>query len=109
ASHHATRMLTAAMVQASERAGEAIQAQRWAEAAALLRVMRQIRPENALVCLPLARALAQTNQPAAALDALACAVDGKAVRRATLDGDALLAPIRADPRFAEIAARAITQ
>ncbi len=106
AAHTATRMLTTALVAASDRAGGLMQAQQWQKAAAALQVARQIRPENAYVCYPLARALAQNHETAAALDALACAVDGKAVRRTTLDGDRLLDPLRSEPRFGEIVSRA---
>lgn len=106
AAHAATRMLSTALTAVADEAGAFLQAQRWASAVAALRLAREIRPDNAFVCYPLARALAQTHESPAALDALACAVDGKAVRRATLDGDALLDPVRADPRYAAIVARA---
>ncbi|HEX8245079.1 MAG TPA: hypothetical protein VF541_16330, partial [Longimicrobium sp.] len=52
ASHTASRMLNTAMVEVTDQAGAFIQAQRWASAAAALRVARQIRPENAYVCYP---------------------------------------------------------
>ncbi|HSU14542.1 hypothetical protein [Longimicrobium sp.] len=107
ASHTATRMLNIAMIEVSDQAGAFIQAQRWASAVAALRVARQLRPENAFVCYPLARALAQAHDAPGALEALACAVEGKAVRRTTLEGDRLLDPIRTDPRFADLVSRAV--
>jgi predicted esterase len=108
ASHTATRMLNTALIAASDLADGLMQEQRWGAAVAALRVARQIRPDRAFVCYPLARALAQAHDQAAAVEALTCAVDGKAVRRSTLDGDHLLDPIRSDPRFAGIVSRAVT-
>jgi predicted esterase len=106
ASQTATRMLNTALVAMDDAAGEFSRDQRWMAAAAALRIARTIRPENAYVCYPLARALAQLGDKPGAMAALTCAVDGKAVRRATVEADHLLDPLRDDPRFAELAARA---
>jgi len=108
ASHTATRMLNVALIEVSDQADAFMRAQRWASAIAAWNVARQLRPQSAFVCYPLARALAQAHDAPAALEALACAVDGRAVRRSTLESDRLLDPIRAEARFGEIVSRAIT-
>ncbi len=75
-----------------------------ARAAALLRAAAAIRPGDPQLCLALARALAGAGERAEALDALACAAP--ALAPAQLDADPALAPLRGDPRFGEIRARA---
>jgi tetratricopeptide (TPR) repeat protein len=102
----ASRMLATLFVATSDLGGELMRGQRYAHATTAFRVAREVRPAHAGVCRALARALAQTGRADEALDALACAVAGGTLTRAELESDALLAPLRADRRFAEIVSRA---
>ena len=78
----------------------------FARALGALRVAEEIRPGTPAICYSMARAHAGLGDRAAALDALACAVDAGVVPPATLDRDPLLDPLRADPRFGELRERA---
>ena len=102
----AARMLARLVVLASDVGGQMLRERRYPQAAAAFRVAREAQPANAGVCRALARAAAQAGRADEALDALACAVAGGTLTRAELEGDALLAPLRGDPRFAGIVARA---
>jgi cytochrome c-type biogenesis protein CcmH/NrfG len=99
-------MLATLFVVAADLGGELMEARRYAHAVTAFRVAREVRPTHPGVCRALARALAQTARVDEALDALACAVAGGTLTRAALESDALLAPLRADPRFAGIVSRA---
>jgi hypothetical protein len=57
------------------------------------------------VCWQLARALAQAHDRDGAFEALGCALDAHSVTAAEVQGEPLLEPLRADPRFATILAR----
>ncbi|HEV7589263.1 MAG TPA: hypothetical protein VGO40_14200 [Longimicrobium sp.] len=105
-SQAASRMLATLLVVASDAGGDLMREQRYAQAATAFRVAREVRPTSPGVCRALARALAQTGGADEALDALACAVAGGTLTRAELESDALLAPLRRDPRFAGTIARA---
>jgi len=102
----ASRMLAILFVVTTDWGGELMRAHRYAHAATAYRVARQARPTHAGVCRALAQASAQSGRADEALDALACAVAGGTLTRAELESDSLLAPLRSDPRFAGIVARA---
>ena len=105
-SQAAARMLETLVAVASDAGGDMMQERRYAHAATAFRVAHEARPEHAGICRALARALAQTGRTDDALDALTCAVAGGTLTRAALESDLLLAPLRSDPRFAAIIARA---
>jgi predicted esterase len=105
-SQAAARMLATLLVVASDAGGDLMRERRYAHAATAFRVAHEVRPTHAGICRALARALAQTARADEALDALACAIAGGTLTRAELESDALLAPLRTDPRFAAIVARA---
>jgi predicted esterase len=106
ASHTATRMLNTAFALGALQGGELMREHRFAHAAWALRVARMARPGGAGVCWPLARALAQTPDHAAAMEALGCAVYGHDVARAAVERDPMLEPLHADPRFTALISRA---
>lgn len=106
ASDAAARMLARLAVLASDVGGQMMRERLYPQAATAFRVAREAQPANAGICRALARAAAQAGRADEALDALACAVAGGTLTRAELEADALLAPVRGDPRFAGIVARA---
>ncbi len=75
-------------------------------AVAVLRIAERLRPRDPGICYSLARALAQQGESSPALEYLSCAVESGRVPSATIAGDRLLDPIRAEARFTEITARA---
>jgi hypothetical protein len=106
ASHAATRMLNTAFALGALQGGELMRESRYAHAASALRVARMARPSLPGVCWPLARALAQTPDHDAAMEALGCAVDAHGVTRAAVEHEPMLQPLRADPRFTALVSRA---
>jgi tetratricopeptide (TPR) repeat protein len=78
---------------------------RYAHAALVLQVARLIRPDDGGACFWLARALAQTGDKPKALEALECAGASKQVSAAAVEGDELLEPLRAEPRYQAVLRR----
>lgn len=78
---------------------EFIDARRYADAAAALQVAHLLKPADGGTCLWQARALAQTGDKAAALQALECAAASRQVTATAIEGDTLLAPLRAESRY----------
>jgi predicted esterase len=106
AARMATRMLNTAFAQASYEGDTYMRARRWRHAASALRVAHSARPDGPGVCWPLARALAQAKNHDDAFEALGCALERRAATRAQVEGEPMLAPLRADPRFAALLSRA---
>ncbi|HMB90459.1 MAG TPA: hypothetical protein VKP65_06405, partial [Rhodothermales bacterium] len=73
-------------------------------AAGLLRLAHAIYPTAPVTCYRLARAEAQLGRRQEALDALACAFNGRGVRPEQLATDSLLDPLRNESRFQEMVA-----
>lgn len=78
---------------------ELLDARRYAHAAAALRVARLIKPDDRFACLTHARALAQTGDRMNALQALECAAASRQLTARTIEGDALLEPLRGEARY----------
>ncbi|HEU4562655.1 MAG TPA: hypothetical protein VFS20_32800 [Longimicrobium sp.] len=102
----ATRMLNTAYAQAAFEGDDYLRARRYRHAASALRVAQSARPDRPGVCWPLARALAQAKNHDDAFEALDCALERRAITRAEVEREPMLAPLRADPRFAALLLRA---
>jgi hypothetical protein len=106
AARMATRKLNTAFALAAHEGDVFMRARRYRHAAAALRLARQARPGDGDVCWPLARALAQAHDRDAAFEALGCALARHGATRADVEREPMLEPLRADPRFAALLARA---
>ncbi|HET7229118.1 MAG TPA: hypothetical protein VFJ16_03915 [Longimicrobium sp.] len=106
AAQMATRKLNTAFALTAHEGDLFLRARRYRHAAAALRVARQARPGDGDVCWPLARALAQAHDRDAAFEALGCALGHHGATRADVEREPMLEPLRADPRFAALLARA---
>ena len=84
---------------------EFFDAKRYAHAAYALQVARLIKPDDGGACFWQARALAQLGDKPNALTALECAGASKQVSVEAIEGDALLAPLRSDPRYEAVVRR----
>ena len=78
---------------------------RYAHAAFVLQIARLVKPDDGSACYSHARALAQLGDKAKALQALECAAAAKVVDAATIERDALLAPLRSEPRYEALVRR----
>jgi predicted esterase len=84
---------------------EFMDARRYAHAATALQVARLLKPADGGVCLGLARALAQTGDKPAALQALECAAASRQVPAAAIEADSLLTPLRGEQQYKAIITR----
>ena len=75
---------------------------RYTHAAYVLEIARLIKPADGGACFWQARALAQVGDTGKALSALECAAASRQLTAAAVEGDTLLAPLRADPRYAAV-------
>jgi predicted esterase len=84
---------------------EFFDAKRYAHAAYALQIARLVHPDDGGVCFWQARALAQVGDKANALAALECAGASGQVSAEAIEADALLAPLRSDPRYDAVVRR----